>query len=219
LASEAFTPHVGVILAGGLGRRMGGGDKPLMTIGGRPMLDRVIERLTPQVEKVVLNANGDPTRFSAYGLPVVPDTIEGFAGPLAGLHAGMRWAERNVPEARFIISVAADTPFFPESLVARLAACGSSAEDTITLAASPAGTHPVFGRWPVALADALEEFLKSGESGKILVFADRYIRLNVPFEEIALPNGETVDPFFNVNTPEEAARAEDIAAAIEGRGA
>jgi molybdopterin-guanine dinucleotide biosynthesis protein A len=198
---------------------MGGGDKPLMTIGGRPMLDRVIERLAPQVDKVVLNANGDPARFTAYGLPVVPDTIEGFAGPLAGLHAGMRWAEKNVPEARFIVSVAADTPFFPQSLVARLAVCGATAEDTITLAASPAGTHPVFGRWPVAVADDLEAFLKTGESGKILTFADRYIRLNVPFEEIKLPNGETVDPFFNVNTPEDAAHAEEIAAALQGPAA
>jgi len=210
-------PHVGVILAGGLGRRMGGGDKPLMTIGGRPMLDRVVERLTPQVDKVVLNANGDPARFAGYGLPVVPDSIQGFAGPLAGLHAGMRWAEKNMPQARFIVSAAADTPFFPENLVPRLTACGADAEDTIALAASPAGTHPVFGRWPVAVADDLEAFLKTGESGKILVFADRYIRLNVPFEEIALSNGGTVDPFFNVNTPEEAARAEEIAAALEER--
>ena len=214
-----FHRHVGVILAGGLGRRMGGGDKPLIALGGRPMLDRVIERLRPQVDRLVLNANGDLERFGAYDLPVVPDSIEGFAGPLAGLHAGMRWAQANVPEARFIVSAAADTPFFPGNLVQRLAASGADAEDTIALAASPAGTHPVFGRWPLAVTDALEDFLKTGESGKILVFADRYIRLNVPFEEIELPSGETVDPFFNVNTPEDAARAEEIAAVLEARAA
>lgn len=209
-------PHVGVILAGGLGRRMGGGDKPLMTLRGRPMLDRVIERLAPQVDKLVLNANGDPARFAQYGLPVVADTIEGFAGPLAGLHAGMRWAQTNAPESRFIISAAADTPFFPADLVARLADAAASAEDTIALAASPNGTHPVFGRWPVALADDLDALLNSGETGKILAFADRYIRLNVPFDEIALEGGRSIDPFFNVNTPEEAAQAEEIAAALEG---
>jgi molybdopterin-guanine dinucleotide biosynthesis protein A len=208
--------HAGVILAGGLGRRMGGGDKPLLTVGGKTMLAHVIERLRPQVEKMVLNANGDPARFSAYGLPVVPDTVEGFAGPLAGLHAGMRWSQANMPEARFIVSVAADTPFFPTDLVARLSACSGEDEGAIALAASGAGTHPVFGLWPVALADDLEQFLQSGESGKILAFADRYIRLNVPFDDLVLPNGHTVDPFFNVNTPEDAARAEEIAAALKG---
>jgi molybdopterin-guanine dinucleotide biosynthesis protein A len=219
MSDSPVAVHAGVILAGGLGRRMGGGDKPLLTVGGKTMLVRAIERLRPQVGRMVLNANGDPARFSAYGLPVIPDTIEGFAGPLAGLHAGMRWAEANAPESRFIISVAADTPFFPMNLVQRLTACGASAEDTITLAASPAGTHPVFGRWPVALAGDLEAFLKTGESGKILAFADRYIRLNVPFEEIELPDGTKADPFFNVNTPEDAARAEEIAAALEGPAA
>ena len=166
-------PHAGVILAGGLGKRMGGGDKPLLTIGGKPMLDRVIARLAPQVERIIINANGDPARFAAYGLPVVADTIEGFAGPLAGVLAGMRWSKANLPEARFLVSVAADTPFFPDNLVPRLSeGCGND-EHTIALAASTAGTHPVFGLWPVALADELETFLKSGGSGKILTFADR----------------------------------------------
>lgn len=217
--TEPSARHVGVILAGGLGRRMGGGDKPLLTLGGKPMLDRVIERFAPQVTRLALNANGDPTRFARYALPVVPDTIEGFAGPLAGLLAGMRWAQAEVPEAHFIVSVAADTPFFPANLVDRLAECGADAEDEVALAASPAGTHPVFGRWPIALADALETFLTSGENGKILVFADRYIRVNVPFDEVTLPNGATVDPFFNVNTPDDANEAQTIAAALEGQAA
>jgi molybdopterin-guanine dinucleotide biosynthesis protein A len=208
-------PHAGVILAGGLGKRMGGGDKPLLELGGKPMLARVIERLAPQVERIILNANGDPARFAAYGLPIVPDTVPGFAGPLAGILAGMRWSKANLPDARFLLSVAADTPFFPPDLVVRLSeGCGND-ERTIALAASTVGTHPVFGLWPVALADHLEAFLQGGEGGKILTFADRHLRLNVPFDDIVLPDGAAVDPFFNVNTPEDAARAEEIAAELE----
>jgi molybdopterin-guanine dinucleotide biosynthesis protein A len=212
---KAAVPVVGVILAGGLGRRMGRGDKPLLSIGGRSMLDRVIERLRPQVGRIVLNANGDPARFEMHGLPVVADTIGNFAGPLAGLHAGMRWAERNAPEARFIVSVAADTPFFPLDLVERLSACCPNDEDIIVLAASCVGAHPVFGLWPIALVGDLEEFLHAGETGKILAFADRHDRVNVPFDDIVLPSREKVDPFFNVNTPADARRAEEIAAALQ----
>jgi molybdopterin-guanine dinucleotide biosynthesis protein A len=194
---------------------MGVGDKPLLAVAGKPMLARVIERLRPQVRALALNANGDPARFAAYGLPVVADKVPGFPGPLAGIHAGMRWSKAELPEARFLVSAAADTPFFPLDLAAQLSeGCGRD-EETIALAASPVGTHPVFGLWPVRLADALEEFLRAGESGKILDFADRYVRINVPFDDIRLPNG-SVDPFFNVNTPEDAERAERIAAALEG---
>lgn len=214
---SAIAPISGVVLAGGLGRRMGGGDKPLLELGGAPMLARVIERLAPQVERIVINANGDPARFARYDLPVVPDTIAGYAGPLAGILAGMNWSRTNLPDRRFMVSVAADTPFFPKDLVARLSeGCGRD-EQTIALAASAVGTHPVFGLWPVALADDLDGFLRAGESGKILAFADRHLRLNVPFDDIILPDGSTVDPFFNVNTPDDAARAEEIAAALDGR--
>lgn len=209
----------GVILAGGRASRMGGLDKPMLEIAGKPMLERVVERLVPQVGQLVINANGDPGRFAAFGLPVVADTIEDHPGPLAGLLAGLRWAAIEAPESRFIVSVAADTPFFPHDLVARLSeGCGRD-ENTIALAASPAGTHPVFGLWPVAVADDLEEFLQSGETGKILTFADRHLRLNVPFEDIVLPDGTAVDPFFNVNTPEDAERAAGIAAILDGGGA
>lgn len=214
--SQGLGPHAGVILAGGHSVRMGGGDKPLKDIGGRPMLRRVIDRLAPQVEKLVLSANGDVSRFAAYGIPVVPDLIG--EGPLAGLLAGMRWSEENLPTAKFIVSVAADTPFFPRDLVERLSeGCGRD-ENTVALAASTAGTHPVFGLWPVKLADGLEKYLKGGNF-KVLAFADRFMRLNVPFDDIVLPNGEAIDPFFNINTPEDAARAESIVAALEGRGA
>jgi molybdopterin-guanine dinucleotide biosynthesis protein A len=209
-------PIAAVILAGGLGRRMGGGDKPLVTVGGKTMLAHVVARLAPQVARVVVNANGDPARFAAYSLPVVPDPIGGFPGPLAGVLAGMRWTAANLPEARFVVSAAGDTPFFPTDLVARLAGPLPD-ERTIALAASAEGVHPVFGLWPVALADDLEAFLRRGESGKILAFVDRYDRIDVRFDAIALPNGGGADPFFNVNTPGDAGRAEEIAAALERR--
>ena len=209
--------HAAVILAGGASSRMGGRDKPLMQIGGRPMLARVIDRLRPQVERMMLSANGDVGRFSSFGLPVEQDKVG--VGPLAGLFAGMRWSEKNLPEARFIVSVASDTPFFPTDLVDRLAeGCGRD-ENTVALAASTAGTHPVFGLWPLALADGLERYLQSGAHPKVLAFADRFMRLNVPFDDIVLPNGDSIDPFFNVNTPEDATRAEAIVAALEGRRA
>ncbi len=215
----SFGPHTGVVLAGGQSSRMGVEDKALMPLGGKPMIARVIERLRPQVERIVISANGDLSRFSAFDLPIVPDMFEGFVGPLAGLHAGMRWSEANFPEARFIVSVAADTPFFPADLVARLSeGCGRD-ENTVALAASTAGTHPIFGLWPVKLADGLERLLTNGKAGKMLEFADRFMRLNVPFDDIVLPDGKTVDPFFNVNTPEHAAEAEAIVAAMEGQPA
>ena len=215
-SSGGLGPHAAVILAGGHSKRMGGADKVLVTVAGKSLLARVIKRMNPQVERLVLSANGDPTRFSAYGVPVVRDTVDE-VGPLAGLHAGMRWSEKNLPEARFIASVAADMPFLPTDLVARLAeGCGRD-ENTVALAASPAGTHPICGLWPVALAEGLERLLRSGETTTILAFADRFMRLNVPFDDIALPNGETVDPFFNVNTPEDVARAEELTAILEGR--
>jgi molybdopterin-guanine dinucleotide biosynthesis protein A len=169
------------------------------------------------VEKLVLSANGDVQRFATFGLPVVQDLIG--EGPLAGLLAGMRWSETNLPAAKFIVSVASDTPFFPRDLVERLSeGCGRD-ENTVALSASTAGTHPVFGLWPIKLADGLEKFLKSGVAPKVLAFADRFMRLNVPFDDIVLPNGDVIDPFFNVNTPEDLARAKSIVAALEGHGA
>lgn len=207
---------VGVVLAGGLARRMGGGDKTLKTIGGQPMLAMVIDRLAPQVAALAINANGDPARFAAFNLPVIADTIAGFAGPLAGILAGMGWARANHPDCRYLASVAGDTPFFPTDLVARLAEGCGDAGDTIALAASANGVHPVFGLWPVALADDLEEFLTKGDTRKILAFTDAYVRRNVPFDPIEPADGEPVDPFFNINAPDDVARAEAIVQALRG---
>ena len=210
---EKRHPITGVVLAGGQATRMGGGDKTLKRIAGRPILSIIVERLAPQVDALVLNANGDPGRFDAIGLPVIADPVGDHAGPLAGILAGMLWARETHPDARFIISAAGDSPFFPSDLVERLAeGCGRD-EMTIAMAASANGVHPVFALWPVALADELKSFLEDGISGKILDFADRFFRLNVPFDHIDI-DGEEFDPFFNINTPEDAERANSVARAL-----
>ena len=154
-----------IILAGGLARRMGGGDKPLLKIDGSPMLDHVIGRLKPQVSKIALNINGDPSRFSNYNIPTLSDTIPGFLGPLAGILSGLRWAQKS--DENCIISVAADTPFFPRDLVEKLVTATADMEDPLALAVTrdekgKVLRHPTFGIWPVSLADHLEESLLQG---------------------------------------------------------
>ena len=144
-------PVCGIILAGGLARRMGGGDKPLKEIAGKPILTHVIERLQPQCAHLVLNANGDPARFARFGLPVVADDVADFAGPLAGILAGLDWLAANVPHAECAVSVAADTPFIPRDLVERLRAARVREACDIAVAASGGRTHPVIALWPVAL--------------------------------------------------------------------
>ena len=196
----------GVILAGGLARRMGGGDKALLPLGGEPLLARVIARLRPQVEEIVLNANGDPARFARFGLPVIPDTVEGFAGPLAGILAGLRWA--GARGCTHVASAAADTPFFPTDLVARLAAAARAEKTPIALAATEdpergLSDHPTFGLWPVALADDLEAWLESGER-KVVVWTRRHGAARAVFDEAGSY------PFFNLNTPEDVAEAERL---------
>jgi molybdopterin-guanine dinucleotide biosynthesis protein A len=202
----------GVILAGGLARRMGGGDKALLPVAGRPLLAQVIARMAPQVEAVVLNANGDPARFSDFGLPVVADTVEGFAGPLAGVLAGMRWAAAR--GFTHVASAAGDTPFFPGDLVARLAA-ELSEHNRIAIAATNdpdrgLSEHPTFGLWPVDLADDLETALTTGNMRKVIVWASRHGCARAIIDDA----GDY--PFFNVNTPDDLAEAERIAAARSG---
>lgn len=205
----------GIILAGGLSRRMGGGDKGLLALGEKPMLAHVIDRLRPQVCDVAINANGDPARFAAFGLPVVADTIDGFVGPLAGVLAGMRWARANVPWAKWVASVSADAPFLPLDLVARLSAAVSHRGNAIAIAQSGGELHPVIGLWPVVLADDLDSALRGGLR-KVLHWTDRHGTVPVPFETVQI-GGENIDPFFNANTPEELAEAQRLLAAIEAR--
>jgi molybdenum cofactor guanylyltransferase len=187
---------------------MGGGDKALRVLGGQTMLGRVFERLRPQVGSIVLNANGDPQRFAQFAVPVVADTVPDFAGPLAGVLAGMRWARNTVPNARWIVSAAADTPFFPTDLVPTFLRAADEHSERIVLAASDDGTHPVFGLWPIALADDLERALNAG-TRKILAWTDTHDTVLAKFD--GFQAGErNVDPFFNANRPEDLADAETI---------
>jgi molybdenum cofactor guanylyltransferase len=191
----------GVVLAGGLSRRMGGGDKGLLELGGKPMLTHVVCRLRPQVGAVIINANGEPARFAPLGLPVVPDTIGGFVGPLAGVLAGMRWSIENAPEAHWVVTAAGDAPLLPSDLVERLVQAVENRPDAIALAQSNGELHPVIGLWPVALAEDLEEQLRGGVR-KVLHWTKRHGTASVPFPP-ARVSGLDIDPFFNANTPQE----------------
>ena len=205
----------GVVLAGGLSRRMGGGDKSLKQLGGRPMLARVIERLAPQVGAVVLNANGDPARFKPFGLPVAPDPIAGFAGPLAGVLAGMEWASGFGAAFTHVVSVASDTPFFPADLVDRFVAAADGRPERIVLASSDGNRHPVFGLWPMALRQDLAHWMAGTDTYKVLVWTGRHDCVLCPFDMIPF-QGRAIDPFFNANTPEDLAEAEGLLTELAG---
>src|SRR5207245_2146601 len=161
-------------------RRMGGGDKALRLLGGRPLLDHVIERLRPQVDALVLNANGDPARFARFGLPVVPDSIGDFAGPLAGILAGLDWAAAHRPDCATIVSVATDAPFLPKDLVARLVRGMEAAGAELACAASGGQPHPVIGLWPVALREDLRRALVEEGIRKVDVWTGRHPLATVP---------------------------------------
>jgi len=195
----------GVLLAGGQSQRMGGGDKCLRPLAGRPILAHVIERAAPQVTTLVLNANGDPQRFAAFGLPVVADDIAGFAGPLAGVLAGLDWAAGNLPGTTHVASFATDAPFLPRDLVATFREAMRLGHYDLACAASDGRAHPVFGLWPLDLRDDLREALKEGLR-KVDQWTARFRLIEVEFP--AAP----VDPFFNANRPEDLAEAERLAA-------
>jgi molybdopterin-guanine dinucleotide biosynthesis protein A len=191
----------GVLLAGGRSRRMGGGDKGLLELAGRPMLGHVASRLAPQVGSIIINANGDPARFAAFGLPVVADTVGGFAGPLAGVLAGIRWSVAHTPAARWIVTAAGDAPLLPADLVAKFVSAVADDPGAIALAQSRGELHPVIGLWPVALADDLEAQLGAGVR-KVLDWTNRHGTVPVPFPPARMC-GIDIDPFFNANTPQE----------------
>lgn len=195
----------GVLLAGGQSQRMGGGDKNLRLLGGKPMLAHVIERAKPQVDALVLNANGDPQRFTAFGLPVVADSVTGFAGPLAGVLAGLDWTAAHLPEAEFAASFATDAPFFPRDLVRRLAVALEEGGFDLACAQSNSQSHPVFGLWSVSLREDLRKALAGGLR-KVDQWTARYKLVEVEFL------AEPVDPFFNANRPDDLAEAERLVA-------
>jgi molybdopterin-guanine dinucleotide biosynthesis protein A len=185
---------------------MGGGDKLRTKIGGVTILERVLERMRPQCTRLVLNANGDPARFGDTGLPVVADDVPDFAGPLAGILAGLDWAATHAPDIGFIASVPGDCPFLPRDLVTRLHVARAAAGVPLACARSGEWRHPVVGLWPVALRADLRQALTKDGLRKIELWTARH--------GVALADwpAEPVDPFFNVNTPEDVAAAERIAA-------
>ena len=194
----------GVLLAGGQSQRMGGGDKCLRLLAGKPILAHVIERARPQVTALVLNANGDPKRFADFGLPVVADETSGFVGPLAGILAGLDWTAANVPDATHVASFATDAPFLPRDLIAAFREAMRMGIYDLACAASDGRTHPVFGLWPVSLRDDLRAALASGLR-KVDQWTAGYRLVEVEF--LAVP----VDPFFNANRPEDLEEAERLA--------
>lgn len=201
---SAPPPIAGVILAGGRSTRLGGGDKGLLPLGGRPILAQVIDRLRPQAAPLALNANGDPARFSAFGLPVLPDGMPDHPGPLAGILAAMDWAAAIGVSA--VVTVAGDTPVFPADLVARLQAAGRPPVIALTL--DPGGdlrAHPTFGLWPTALREVLRADLRAGQR-RVRGWAESQGCSRAIFP--AAP-----DQFFNINTPEDLAEATARAAA------
>ena len=198
-----------MLLAGGLARRMGGGDKPMRQIAGRTILDRVIARLESQCDGLILNANGDPTRFAAYGLPVIADTVKEFPGPLAGILAALDWAATNRPDVEFILSAAADCPFLPRDLVTRLHRARREQNAQLAVAASAGQSHPVIGLWSVALREDLRQALVVEDVRKIDRWTARY-RLST----VTWPT-EPLDPFFNANTVDDIAEADRLAALDE----
>ena len=200
--AEALT--IGLILAGGLARRMGGGDKALKPLDGRPILTHVVDRLRGQCDALLLNANGDPARLATFGLPVVADTVPDFAGPLAGILAGLDWIAVQRPQTEWLLSVTADTPFIPHDLAARLHHARVAAGTPLACAASGGQQHHAIGLWPASLREDLRRALVAGE---------RRLGRWTQAHGVAVAEWpvEPIDPFFNVNTPEDLAEAERLA--------
>jgi molybdopterin-guanine dinucleotide biosynthesis protein A len=203
-------PTLGLVLAGGQARRMGGGDKAFIRIGGTAILDRVLARLRPACDQIILNANGDPKRFAAYGLPVVADSVPDFAGPLAGILAGLDWAAEHARDLEWMVSVPGDCPFLPEGLVARLHAVRAAEKKALACAQSGDWRHPVVGLWRVSLREDLRHALVDEDLHKIEVWTARH------GVAIAAWPDKPIDPFFNVNTPEDVTQANALAAAARG---
>jgi molybdopterin-guanine dinucleotide biosynthesis protein A len=203
---------VGLLLAGGLSRRMGGGDKTLRLLGGRTILDHILERVRPQVGPLVLNANGDPARFAGTGLPVASDVVPDYAGPLAGVLTGLDWAAEHAPAARWVATFATDAPFQPVDLVERLQAAVEREGADMACARSAGREHPVFGLWPVHLRHDLRRAMVEDQIRKVDVWTARYRLAVADFDT------DPVDPFFNTNRPEDLAEAERLLAeGIAGR--
>ena len=206
--AEATPDNIGgCILAGGLSTRMGEHEKCLMALRGKPLMGHVIDRLQRQASKLIINANGDPERFERFALPVVADTVDGFAGPLAGVLAAMDWYRENAPEVTHVLSVAGDTPYFPSDFLGKLAMALNEASKNVALAYFDGQRHPTFGLWAIDLRDALHNFLVEEGNRKIMLFVER---IGFAQHDFACGWNNKYDPFFNVNTPEELSEAQSI---------
>jgi len=206
MSHEPAKGVVGVLLAGGKSRRMGGGDKNLRQLGGETILSRVVRQARPQVESLILNANGDASRFESYELPIVPDVVGDHAGPLAGVLTGMAWARENIPAAPWVVTFPTDAPFFPDDLVDSLRQAVDMAGDDLACAGSMGRPHPVFGLWPVWLYDSLHHAVVEEGVRKIDEWTARYRIVEVDFP------ADPIDPFFNLNSPEDLEAAEKLIA-------
>ncbi|RED52325.1 molybdenum cofactor guanylyltransferase MobA [Aestuariispira insulae] len=204
MTDDFFGPVLGLVLAGGLARRMGGGDKCLRMLGGEPILGHILDRLAPQVDGVVLNANGDQARFDAFGLPVASDVVEGFAGPLAGVLTGLDWAAANRPDVKWMVSVPGDGPFLPRDLIVRFKAAVIAEGADLACATRHGRTQPVVGLWRVDLREDLRRAMLEEDLRKVDLWTARHRLVEVAFDE-----GD-VDPFFNTNRQEDLAEAERL---------
>lgn len=203
----------GLVLAGGLSRRMGT-NKAMVTLGDAPLLSHVIRRIAPQVCDITINVaiNDNNGWAESFGLPLLPDTVNGHAGPLAGVLAGMRHFQNHHAGKSHFLTVPADSPFFPDDLVARL--CEHISEEAIVIAASSGQLHPVFALWPVALADDLEDWLKNDANRRIRAYLARHVTVGIAFPPLETAKG-SLDPFFNINTPDELALARSYQESME----
>jgi molybdopterin-guanine dinucleotide biosynthesis protein A len=195
---------VGVILAGGQARRMGGVDKALLMLGGETLIARAVARAKPQVYELIINTNGDPARFAEFGLPVIPDSVGGFQGPLAGVLAALDWTRANRPKIKWVASFSCDSPFFPTDLVERLLSVAEREKAEVAVASSGQRHHPVFALWSASLPVTSESVLTEHGSRKMDDFVARFRNVRVAFPS------EAVDPFFNINTAADLAQAESF---------
>jgi len=193
-----------VILAGGLARRMGNADKAFVALNGQPLLSHVINRITPQVSRVIINANGDPARFAPWNLPVIADTIADFPGPLAGVLAAMEWVRDHQPQSQWVVSIPVDTPFAPLDLVERLSQSITDEAVDMACAKSNDRAHPVVGLWPVRLADKLRQAMVKDSIRKVDLWTAQYKLAQSEFDT------NPIDPFFNINRPQDVEQAEKI---------
>jgi molybdopterin-guanine dinucleotide biosynthesis protein A len=198
-------PTLGVILAGGLSQRMGGNDKPLLAFEGFTLLDHVAQRLALQCESMILNANGDLSRFENMRFPIVPDSVAGHLGPLAGILTALDWTAAHRPDIDWVVSVPGDTPFIPQDLVRQLHEARRRSERPLACASSGSQVHFAVGLWPVSLRNDLRQMLleKGMRSVRDWVRLHGYAEASWPLDP--------VDPFFNINTPDDLAEASVLA--------